>query len=621
MLSVLLVIYTDIIKRIDSHIGRKMSNKHTENNTKECIDTVFNRRQKFILIGLTGRTGSGCSTTSELLSKSFEDLNPPKPKYDDFNNNEERKYNIIYNYAKDNWNSKSKVDPIEKAKFCSIKIANVLTFFIIKKGEENLKKYLEQHHKFDDNYFEKNDYKKIISEFDKLKNPIDRIDNNDESDTASLYRFIIEDLRLFKKDLKEFLNKKNKSVFIKLFQELGNNIRFSGDPYIKERKKDKYKPEAVYTIPEQLKKFIKIIRKYNNEKKCGTFIVIDAIRNPFEARYFHDKYSAFYLLAIKCNDNERKERLRDKYNLNNDEIDRIDNIEYIKNNKDEDEANKKLLKFTNLNVKECISNSDIHLYNPKGDGQDYTSLTKQILKYIALIMHPGLVTPSTEESLMQMAYNIKLNSGCISRQVGAVVTNKYYSVQAIGWNEVAEGQTPCLLRNAHTLLRKQDNVSYSEYEKSECFSKRIKYTYENSEKGLQGRNSPYCFKDIENKYNKEKNQVHTRALHAEENAFLQISKYGGAGVKGGYLFVTSVPCVLCSKKSYQLGIKKIYYIDPYPDIAETHILKTGNANTAPELVLFYGATGGAYAKLFNPIMSYKDELDALIDFKYLEKYK
>jgi len=36
-------------------------------------------------------------------------------------------------------------------------------------------------------------------------------------------------------------------------------------------------------------------------------------------------------------------------------------------------------------------------------------------------------------------------------------------------------------------------------------------------------------------------------------------------------------------------------------------------------VLFYGATGGAYAKLFDPIMSYKDELDALIDFKYLDK--
>lgn len=103
--------------------------------------------------------------------------------------------------------------------------------------------------------------------------------------------------------------------------------------------------------------------------------------------------------------------------------------------------------------------------------------------------------------------------------------------------------------------------------------------------------------------------MHTRSLHAEENAFLQISKCGGAGIDGGFLFTTASPCELCSKKAYQLGIKRIYYIDPYPGIAIDHILNGGSNN--PELILFSGAIGRAFHRLYMPITAYKDELSAL----------
>jgi hypothetical protein len=128
-------------------------------------------------------------------------------------------------------------------------------------------------------------------------------------------------------------------------------------------------------------------------------------------------------------------------------------------------------------------------------------------------------------------------------------------------------------------------------------------------KSLGGRKFPICFKDIYNGYMHERNQVYTRSLHAEENAFLQISKYGGQGIKGGKLFVTASPCELCSKKSYQLGITDIYYIDPYPGIAERHILKFGKGINRPNSHLFYGAIGEAYIALYKPLMAYKDELE------------
>jgi len=75
------------------------------------------------------------------------------------------------------------------------------------------------------------------------------------------------------------------------------------------------------------------------------------------------------------------------------------------------------------------------------------------------------------------------------------------------------------------------------------------------------------------------------------------------------LFTTASPCELCSKKAYQLGIKQIYYIDPYPGISKDHILTFGDNN--PDIKLFYGAIGCAYTKLYSQRLSIKDELKML----------
>ena len=105
--------------------------------------------------------------------------------------------------------------------------------------------------------------------------------------------------------------------------------------------------------------------------------------------------------------------------------------------------------------------------------------------------------------------------------------------------------------------------------------------------------------------NKDKNQVHTRSLHAEENAFLQIAKYGGASIQGGKLFTTASPCELCAKKAYQLGIKEIYYIDPYPGLSTRHILSFGKSDN-PKMILFKGAIGNAYISMYSSRIPYKD---------------
>lgn len=89
--------------------------------------------------------------------------------------------------------------------------------------------------------------------------------------------------------------------------------------------------------------------------------------------------------------------------------------------------------------------SSAHYYKPPALSA-YLNLDYQLLRFMALIRQPGIITPTQIERTMQVAYNAKLNSGCISRQVGAVVTDAKFSIKAIGWNDVPAGQTPCNLR-------------------------------------------------------------------------------------------------------------------------------------------------------------------------------
>ncbi len=115
--------------------------------------------------------------------------------------------------------------------------------------------------------------------------------------------------------------------------------------------------------------------------------------------------------------------------------------------------------------------------------------------------------------------------------------------------------------------------------------------------------------------------MHTRSLHAEENAFLQLAKYGSPGIVGGCLFTTASPCELCAKKAYQLGIAHIYYVDIYPGISFSHILDAGR--NKPQMHLFRGAIGHAYQRLYSPLISLKDEIEHIttVKIKYKNKHQ
>lgn len=662
-----------------------------ENNIKNLpVESLYEGRQNFTIIGLTGVAGSGCSrlatymeslqfmekvrTPNSIAIKAPVETNNEKSFHENKQNEAnsalnsvvfKQKYSICYNFAKSNYKS-----------FTIIKYTKVIWLYALlyikeKIGSgENLKdfiwkilldKYKPSIKERDNDYRNKisdRDRENIISElinnygkWDDLAKRLQSLPENyisnlyeSEHDTKALSNFYFKD-EVFKDFFESFLHILGKSDLYSLcffHHRMAYQIRKSGDLNEEYDKIYKIKDIDYAHLYDLIRLVNLLIKGYQRMDvaigKGPCRIVIDSLRNSMEAQYLKERYSAFYLIAV----NSKNRQLYLQHSVTNkikkDVEDDIKTLMIEKINRLSMEE-VKISDYTAGNmaspdIENVIADAEIHISNnveeeatKETSYYEFYSMAEQWMKYYSLIMHPGLITPSAEERCMVVAYTAKFNSSCISRQVGAVITNQYHSIRTIGWNEVPYGQIPCGLRD---ISKMDDNeicheCEYSEFERGtgeydsfyggKGFNKRIKEDYADfNEENLTGLPKPYCFKTLHNRYEGEKNQVFTRSLHAEENAILQMAKYGGEPLMNGVIYVTASPCELCSKKLYQIGVRKIVYIDPYPGIARQQIVKTGFKQ--PALKLFQGAYGTTYFKLYKPFMPYKDEFDIRIGHKH-----
>lgn len=558
---------------------------------------VFAHRSSFIVIGLTGRTGSGCTTVADLLgNETFDTLelpelpNPPK-------NNEDRKDRIIREWLKENWS------PFKK-----IQVSQVILLLALSESGGKFEDFVSLPLSEIDINKIQTVYEPYRSKFGEVIDTLTNIKSASNESVNFAYEFIFNTLPDISAKIKETLNSDDKKYYTPIFQRLGDNIRKSGSLL-----SDATTPSQLLALPECLARIIKLARLRNSlQGEKNNYFVIDALRHPFEIRYLRERISPFYAMAVTTDDFDRKIRLLQN-NFHAAEITRLDEKEYPSEIKEQKKRPSGYAAFVSQDIQACLAISDVYISNfGKPEAKDTRNTANQVVRYVALMQHPGIVTPTNVERCMHAAFSAKLNSGCISRQVGAVITDSNFSIKAVGWNDVPKGQVPCLLRNSQFAISKGlDGDAYSKYEKSDDFIKELKKNKFSSTRSgyVKGRNITYCFKSAYNAIKGDKNQVHTRALHAEENAFLQVVKYGGQGIDGGCLFTTASPCELCAKKAYQLGIRQIFFIDPYPGISNDHILSVGS--NPPEVTLFSGAIGRAYHNLYEPIMAYKDELEKL----------
>lgn len=284
--------------------------------------------------------------------------------------------------------------------------------------------------------------------------------------------------------------------------------------------------------------------------------VIDSIKNHNEVKCFRERFSNFYLIGIYADYETRWERLKMTY----DENEKVFK-EHDKKDIGEDEE-------FGQHVRDCFNISDIIISNNINyhDGnKDQKQIEDTIKEYLKLINEPPSRPPKQEEAIMAMAYANSQRSSCNQRKVGAVIVDKNGNIFSSGYNEVPMGERPC--KHAY-------GTCYRKYVKNG-----IKQKYDIPAEVL---------KDF-------KNLDRCRALHAEENAIINVAINGGSlALKGSTLYTTTYPCNLCANKIAQVGIKEIYYMEPYPQEEAKKILTDFKVKQTP----FEGVSFKGYFKFF-----------------------
>ena len=139
---------------------------------------------------------------------------------------------------------------------------------------------------------------------------------------------------------------------------------------------------------------------------------------------------------------------------------------------------------------------------------------------------PKLKRPTWDEYFLSICKLIASRSTCLRRQVGAVIV-KDKQILASGYNGAPTGIKHCDIVGC---LREELGVP-------------------------SGQRHELC-----------------RALHAEQNAFLQAAKHG-VSLNGASIYITTQPCSICAKMIINAGIKKVIIQGGYPDDFALDFLK------------------------------------------------
>ncbi|HNQ67054.1 MAG TPA: dCMP deaminase family protein [Bacteroidales bacterium] len=77
---------------------------------------------------------------------------------------------------------------------------------------------------------------------------------------------------------------------------------------------------------------------------------------------------------------------------------------------------------------------------------------------------------------------------------------------------------------------------------------------------------------FENECEDDDNRTKAYVLHAEANAITKVAKSGNNSL-GATLYVTTSPCIECSKLIIQAGIKRVVYLDEYHNTEGLELLR------------------------------------------------
>jgi deoxycytidylate deaminase len=273
--------------------------------------------------------------------------------------------------------------------------------------------------------------------------------------------------------------------------------------------------------------------------------IIRSLKHPDEVETLRQVYGpGFILIGISSSIESRSRYLKDEKGVPPEEIERL--IE-----RDDKESNS-----LGQSTRDVFQMADAFVTS-----DDTESLSTQIGRILNLLFSEPVVPPTSDEYAMFMAYAASLRSADLSRQVGAVLTNRHSDIIATGANDVPKFggglYWPTLDDQRDYILRKDSN----EEQKRRIIlniMKKFNHDEDTSDDSLINDGK---------KILKETGLLditeYGRAVHAEMEALMSSAR-NGISTRGATLYTTTYPCHNCAKHIVASGVERVMYIEPYP---------------------------------------------------------
>ena len=315
-------------------------------------------------------------------------------------------------------------------------------------------------------------------------------------------------------------------------------------------------------------------------------VVFDSIKREGEIKYLRDRYPRFFLLAIQCSRDERWDRVRSVY----------ESAKLFESDFEVHDARDQIEEFkAGQKVSLCVDDADIVIDNTehRSNMAARQAFRIRIDRYLGLISGSAAYKPRSQDIAMTIAYTEAEWSDCIKRHVGAVIVDEDGSLISSGFNQNPATMRPCYEEPGY--CRKDSLVA----ERLEA---------------LAGTHCPICGKIIEaindpfrctcgyslkSHYFSDHGVRWCPGVHAEERA---IARVRGRDLSEATLYTTTFPCLNCAKLITDSGLKRIIYVEPYPERESVRFLAENRIETVP----FEGVKARSFHKLFKP---YREQME------------
>lgn len=345
---------------------------------------------------------------------------------------------------------------------------------------------------------------------------------------------------------------------------------------------------------------LKPIEELKSRRLC---FIIDSLKNKEELELLRELYKdIFYFFSIFSPLNERKKNLLNK-GLSNPEVEAIIETDQFENNNH------------GQNVRNTFVEGDFFI---RVSSENENKLKSKVSRYLDIIFESQIVTPTADEIAMYEAQSAAGNSACLSRQVGAAITNEKGEIISRGWNDVPK-YGGNLYKEGHLNDNRCKHWGYCSNDKTkDIMTDDILESILNNDfiiNNLLGGNKLcredelyMALKNIIRKNTKVKDLIEfSRAVHAEMHAIIIGSQLAGNQMIGGKLFCTTYPCHNCARHLVVAGIKEIYYIEPYikslsiplhnDTLTEEEVEKEGEEKKV-KILMFDGVAPRRYLEFF-----------------------